>query len=131
MSDVRGYVVFFFKQGLEMLGDPIRPYLQGAPGNEYVLCREIDTAGALIEMILNGETEDGRTVQLELMVPSSMVRMIVSARGDEDFGFRPRFATGAPVAGLPSLVPTAAPAEAAPSTVPPAAGALAQIPPKP
>ncbi|MDG6348753.1 hypothetical protein QAA18_08400 [Luteimonas sp. 8-5] len=90
MNDSNGYAVFFFPQALEALGDAIKPYLQDSPAGPHVLCREIDTGGALIEMALQGVTADGRTVQLELMVPGSMVRMIVSSQSDGNFGFGPR-----------------------------------------
>ena len=90
MNDMHGYFVFFHPQALDVLGDPIKPYLLGEGDNRHVLCREVDTGGALIEMTLNGQTPDGRMVQIELMVPGSMVRMIVSAQSDEHFGFQPR-----------------------------------------
>ena len=85
-----GYAVFFFPQALEALGDAIKPYLVEGQGGLHVLCREIDTAGALIEMTLDGQSADGKSMQIELMVPQSMVRMVVSARGDGLFGFAPR-----------------------------------------
>jgi hypothetical protein len=69
-------------------------------------------------------------VQIELMVPGSMVRMIVSAHGDEQFGFQPRIA-GVPVQALPPVGPTGAPAKAAPQAVPAATAAPTQTPPKP
>ena len=131
MNDARGYVVFFFPQALEALGEPIKPYLLGEAGNEHVLCREVDTGGALIEMTLNGQTHDGKTVQIELMVPSSMVRMIVSAHGDEKFGFRPRFTAETPEQNLPPVGPTAAPAQTPSEAVPAASDAPTQTPPKP
>ena len=53
-------------------------------------CHEIDTGGAFIEMTLRGRAPDGREVELELMVPGNMVRMIVSAHSDNDFGFYDR-----------------------------------------
>ena len=85
-----GYAVFFFPQALEALGDAIKPYLVEGQGGLHVLCREIDTAGALIEMTLDGQSADAKPMQIELMVPHSMVRMVVSARGDGLFGFAPR-----------------------------------------
>jgi hypothetical protein len=130
MNDMHGYFVFFHPQALDALGDPIRPYLLGEGDNRHVLCRELDTAGALIEMTLSGQTQDGKTVQIELMVPGSMVRMIVSAHGDEQFGFQPRV-TGAPVQALPPVGPTAAPARAAPQAVPAATTTPTQTPSKP
>jgi hypothetical protein len=95
MNDKNGYAVFFFPQALEALGDAIKPYLQTGPAGEHVVCREIDTGGALVEMTLDGQTTRGEMIQLELMVPTSMVRMVVSARTDEAFGFGPRIAVEA------------------------------------
>ena len=125
-----GYVVYFFPQALEALGDPIKPYLQGDGAGQCVLCREVDTGGALVEMTLDGRTADGKVAKVELMVPTQMVRMIVSAHGDEQFGFQPRISL-APAASLPPVGPTAAPAEAPSQAVPPASDAPTQTPPKP
>ena len=131
MNESHGYFVFFHPQALEALGAPIKPYLLGEGENQHVLCREVDTGGALVEMTLSGQTHDGKMVQIELMVPGSMVRMIVSAHGDEQFGFQPR-GTGALVQSLPPVGPTGAPAQAAPPSVPAAAAAVpTQTPPKP
>lgn len=90
MNDSRGYAVFFFPQAIEALGGALKPYLQGEEGAEFVSCREIDTGGAFIKMILDGRTPGGDAVELELMVPAAMVRMVVSARSEEAFGFGPR-----------------------------------------
>ena len=90
MNEPTGYAVFFFPPALEALGDAIKPYLQEGPAGPHVPCREVDTAGAFIEMTLEGRTADGREVALELMVPGNMVRMIVSARSDGEFGFHNR-----------------------------------------
>ena len=125
--DAPGYVVFFFPQAIEALGDPIKPYLQEG---DCVLCREIDTGGALVEMTLDARTTDGKMLKVELMVPTHMVKMIVSAHGDEAFGFRPRIPV-APESVLPAVGPTAAPAQAPPQAVPSAVDAPTQTPPKP
>ena len=130
MNEAQGYFVFLHPQAVEALGAPIRPYLLGEGENQHILCREIDTAGALIEMTLAGQAPDGRTVQIELMVPGSMVRMIVSAHGDEQFGFQPRV-LGMPAQTLPPVGPTGAPAQAPPQSVPTAAEAPTQTPQKP
>jgi hypothetical protein len=111
MEDTNGYAVFFFPPALEALGEAIKPYLVEGVGGTHVLCREIDTGGAFIEMTLDGLAEDGKTVALELMVPGNMVRMIVSARSDESFGFGPRLAA-VTTAGTP-LAPPAEPAASA------------------
>ena len=38
MNDTSGYAVFFFPQALEVLGDPIRPFLQEGPAGPHVAC---------------------------------------------------------------------------------------------
>ena len=130
MNDLNGYAVFFFPQALEALGDAIKPYLQEGKAGPHLLCREIDTGGALVEMTLDGRTPQGQQVDLELMVPTSMVRMIVSARGEEAFGFGPRTAAVAPVveetnakAGQVATDDAASPADAASTAAGVAAGA--------
>ncbi len=112
MKDTDGYAVFLFPQAIEALGDAVKPYITEGANGAHVLCTEIDTAGSLIEMSLDGTTEDGQALQVELMVPSSMVRMIVSARGEDAFGFRPRAAaTATPIRATP--VPATPSADAA------------------
>ncbi len=90
MNESAGYAVFFFPPALEALGDAIKPYLQDGPAGVHVPCREVDTGGAFIEMTLQGRSNDGHDIALELMVPGNMVRMIVSARSDAEFGFYDR-----------------------------------------
>src|SRR3546814_1039759 len=90
MNDSNGYAVFFFPQALEALGDAIKPYLQESPAGAHVVCNEIDTGGALVEMILHGHDSQDRDVALELMVPTSMVRLNVASRSDETVGIGPQ-----------------------------------------
>ena len=116
MGDVTGFAVFFFPQALEALGEAIKPYLEEGPAGPHILCSEIDTGGALIEMTIEARDLDGKTVELQLMVPVSMVRMIVSTRGEAAFGFGPRI--GAPLPTLPPVGPTGEPATAPPQAVP-------------
>lgn len=116
MNDANGYAVFFFPQALEALGEAIKPYIQDGPVGQHVLCNEIDTSGALVEMTMRGTTAQGQPVALELMVPTSMVRMIVSSQSGGSFGFGPR--DGAAARTLPPIGPTAAPADARTATVP-------------
>ena len=110
-----GYAVFFFPQALEALGEAIKPYLQDGSAGPHVVCHGIDTAGSLIELSLDGTTRDGQRVELELMVPSGMVRMIVSAHSDDVFGFGPHAVKGA----VQKVAPVAADPQAqAPVTAP-------------
>lgn len=126
MNDTNGYAVFFFPQALEALGDPIRPFLQDGPAGPHVACTTIDTGGAFIEMTIEGRTPEGRALLLELMVPSGMVRMVVSTQSEALFGFGLREAEPLPSA-LPVIGPTAepanAPSESLPSTAEAAPGA--------
>ncbi|MEF9978683.1 MAG: hypothetical protein RR969_12300 [Thermomonas sp.] len=119
MNESAGYAVFFFPPALEALGDAIKPYLQDGPAGPHVSCREVDTGGAFIEMTLEGRTADGRAIALELMVPGNMVRMIVSAHSDEEFGFYNR--NRAPVLLEPGLGITP-PGDAKPAPEPTPAG---------
>lgn len=117
MNDTNGYAVFFFPQALEALGDPIRPFLQDGPAGQHVACTTIDTGGAFIEMTIDGRTPEGREIALELMVPSGMVRMVVSTQSEAMFGFGLRRAE--PVAAaLPVIGPTAEPANAPSESLP-------------
>lgn len=114
MTDLNGYAVYFFPQALEALGDAIKPYLQDGPSGMHVICREIDTSGSLIEMTLDGTSSGAPKAEggvAELMVPTAMVRMIVSVRNVELFGFGVRPAETA-TPGLPPVGPAGQPAAA-------------------
>lgn len=117
IGDRNGYAVFLFEHALETLGDAIKPYLCDGPGGKHLSCREIDTAGGFVEMMLDGCDASGTPQDLELIVPSNMVRMIVSARTEGAFGFVPRQAVPLEPA-LPPVGPTAAPTDAQPRAVP-------------
>ncbi len=90
MNGSEGYAVFFFPEALESLGEAIKPYVIEGPAGMHVLCKQIDTGGSLIKMTLEVQTPEAKAVQIELMLPGSMVRMIVSTHSDGSFGFGPR-----------------------------------------
>lgn len=108
MNGKGGFAVFFYPQALEALGEAIKPYLQDSPVGVHVACEEIDTAGGFVEMTMRGRNNEGRDVTLELMVPGSMVRMIVSSQQDGAFGFRPHMPE-------PAVVPAPATGPATPA----------------
>lgn len=87
MTDPKNYAVFLFPQALEMLGEPIRPYLRESPSGPHIVCAEIDASGALFEMTLDGKGPDGEALQLEIIVPTSMVRLVMSMHGEHEIGF--------------------------------------------
>lgn len=108
-----GYAVFLFDNAIEALGESLRPFLLEGEGGPRICCRTVDTGGAFLEMLLDGSNEAGEHVEVELIIPIGMVRMIVSTRGDASFGFRVRrdaVATGLPVVGPDAPSPHAPPA---------------------
>lgn len=117
MDGRNGFAVYFHDHALETLGEAIKPYLCEGPHGRHVSCREVDTAGGFVEMMLDGRDADGRAVDLELIVPSNTIRMIVSARADDAFGFVPRNTVPLEPA-LPAVGPTAAPAQQPSASVP-------------
>lgn len=84
------YAVFLHPQGIEALGDAIKPYLTDSAGGPHLICSELDTGGALCEILLVGKDAAGNAVEVELMLPLGMIMMVVSVRHDQGgFGFRP------------------------------------------
>jgi hypothetical protein len=87
MADLT-YVVYFHPPALEALGEAIKPYLTEGPSGPYVQCTELDTGGALCEMKVQGKSTSEKLVEIEIMVPVAMIRLIVSMpEGERDFGF--------------------------------------------
>jgi len=133
-----GYAVFLYPQALEILGEAIRPYLHDGPHGPHVLCGAIDTGGALIDMTLTGRTAEGQEVEIELMIPTGMVRMIVSARSDAMFGFGPRVQAVAepgatialPPTPLASAQPVSMPVEFTPPSLDPTPPVIGKLPPE-
>ena len=88
MTELHTYAVYFHPQALDVLGDPIAPYLTDSPGGKYLMCREIDTGGAFCELELAGNAPDGKPLDVQLMVPTGMIRLVISTTAAEiDFGF--------------------------------------------
>ena len=112
-----GYSVYLYEQAVEALGEAIKPYLQDGPGGPRILCREVDTAGAFVEMSLSAVDGAARGAEIELMVPMQMVRMIVSTHSEAAFGFSARNLEPG-LAALPPVGPDA-PAPREPSTAMP------------
>ena len=52
MTETPYYAVFLYPQAVEVLGEPIKPYLVDGPGGPHILCAEIDSSGALFGMTL-------------------------------------------------------------------------------
>lgn len=87
MADSGGYDVYLFPNAIEALGDAGKPYLKEGAAGTHFSCKDVDTSGILTEMTL--DAGDGKEV--EVMIPTNMVRMIVSnsnAAGEFGFGRR-------------------------------------------
>ena len=96
MVDTTGYDVYLFPNAIEALGDAGKPYLKESPAGTHFSCKDVDTSGILTEMTL--DAGDGKEV--EVMIPTNMVRMVVSnSSGEGAFGFGRRGATVEP--GIP------------------------------
>lgn len=87
MNGTLNYAVFLFPQALEALGEPIKPYLRDAPGGPHIVCSEIDSSGPLFGMTLSGKGPRGEMLALEIMLPTSMVRLVMSMHGEHEIGF--------------------------------------------
>jgi hypothetical protein len=88
VSESHNYAVYFHPQALEVLGEAIIPFLSEGPSGKYILCTEIDTGGAFCEMHLGGTDSGGKPREVELMVPSGMIRLVISTTASEfEFGF--------------------------------------------
>ncbi|GHA69338.1 hypothetical protein [Cognatilysobacter bugurensis] len=117
MPEQHGYAVFLYDNALEALGACVTPYLCDGPQGKHLVCRDVDTAGSFVEMTLLGCDREGRETDLEFIVPTNMVKLIVSSRADAPFGFMPRPAGGLTTA-LPPLGPTASPVDAPSQAMP-------------
>lgn len=135
MTEAIFYAVFFHPAALEALGDPIKPYLSESPYGPHVVCREIDSGGAFFEMTLEGRNAQDQTIEVELMVPTAMVRMVISTHSDEGFGFhhdkdadiKPSSSNRKPAAMAAAPMPGDPPATTQPL---PAAAILPELPAK-
>jgi hypothetical protein len=88
MGEPQVYAVFLYPQALEALGEAIKPYLADGPQGPHIVCAEIDTGGAFCELTLLGKNSEGKNIELELMVPTAMIRLIVSLHNEGGgFGF--------------------------------------------
>jgi hypothetical protein len=87
MADAIHYAVFLFPQAVEALGAPIKPHLRDETGNAYIVCSEIDASGALFELTLSGNGPKGEDLRLEIMLPVSMVKLVMSMRSEHEIGF--------------------------------------------
>ncbi|MEO8669731.1 MAG: hypothetical protein ABI411_00375 [Tahibacter sp.] len=87
MTETPFYAVYLFPQAAEALGEPMRAHLQDIAGNAHIVCAQIDTSGPFFGMTVLGKDNNGTIVELEIMIPHSMVKLVMSVHNDHDFGF--------------------------------------------
>lgn len=87
MSQPTHYAVFLHPQAIESLGAPIRPYLRDAGGGPHIVCSRVDASGPLFTMRLLGRGDQGEKLELEIMLPVSAVKLVMSMRGEHDIGY--------------------------------------------
>lgn len=87
MSNPTHYAVFLQPQAIEVLGEPIKPYLRDGAGGPRVVCSEIDASGPLFTMRLLGQGDKGENLELEIMLPVAMVKLVMSMRGEHEIGY--------------------------------------------
>ena len=88
MTDIASYAVFIHEGALEARGAAIKPYLSDGPQGVHLVCKEIDSGGAFFEMVLESHDTDGALIEVELMIPAAMVRLVISMHSEGAFGFR-------------------------------------------
>jgi len=90
MTDPMNYAVFLFPQAIEALGEAIKPYLRDGSGGAHIVCAEVDASGPLFGMTLVGTGPEKERLELEIMLPVSMVKLVMSMHGEHDIGFLAR-----------------------------------------
>ena len=59
------YAVFLFPPALEALGDAIKPYISQGHAGPQILCHEVDTGGAFVELELRGKNPQGKEIEID------------------------------------------------------------------
>lgn len=91
MNDTTSFAVFLFPQAIEALGAVIKPYLtDAATVGPHIVCSEVDSAGALFTLTVQGHNQDGKAIEAELMMPHSFIKLVLSLHSEHDFGFGAR-----------------------------------------
>ena len=86
-TELTGYAVFLYPQAIESLGPAVNPVLRDSPSGKFLLCSRIDSGSPMFGMTLTGAGPHGKKRDLELMVPTAMVRLVMSVHDEHDIGF--------------------------------------------
>lgn len=83
------YAVLLFPQAVEALGDAIAPYLRTERFGPHLVGKRISSTGPYFELAFDGQSPDGRPVEIQMMLPHGFIRMVFSVQGEGRFGFEP------------------------------------------
>lgn len=84
------HAVLLFPHAIEALGPAISGYLRDGDLGPHIVCKRMDATGPFFEMVFDGRNPQGQPVEIEVMVPHNFIRMVMSVRGEEAFGFHQR-----------------------------------------
>jgi hypothetical protein len=87
MNETRFFAVFLHPQALEVLGETVKPYLRAGPPDVHLLVNEVDTSGPYLNCWLPGQDPQGKEIEIELLIPHGFVRLVMSVRSEQEFGF--------------------------------------------
>ncbi len=80
--------VLLFPQAVEAIGGALGGHLRDSEQlGPHVLCRQVNSNGPYFEMIFEGKDPAGAEVEMQVMAPHGYVRLVMSVRGEDSFGF--------------------------------------------
>lgn len=110
-NDLPSVAVLLFPQAVEAIAGALGGHIRDGELGPHILCRQVNTNGPYFEMVFDGKDAAGNAVEMQVMVPHGYIRLVMSVRGDDSFGFaRVRQST---VASVPDVAAPAAPENAA------------------
>lgn len=112
-NDQPSVAVLLFPQAVEAIAGALGGHIREGELGPHILCRQVNSNGPYFEMIFDGQDAAGRAVEMEVMVPHGYIRLVMSVRGDDSFGFARIRQSDA--AAVPDVINTAAPAASAAS----------------
>lgn len=107
-SDNPSVAVLLFPQAVEAIGGALGAHIRDGDLGPHILCQQVNSNGPYFEMIFDAQDASGRPVEMQVMVPHGYIRLVMSVRGEDSFGFaRMRPATRAGVAAVDTLASAA------------------------
>lgn len=79
--------VLLFPQAVEAIGGALGGHIRDGDLGPHILCRQVNANGPYFEMLFDGQDAAGRSVEMEVMVPHGYIRLVMSVRGEDSFGF--------------------------------------------